>query len=1087
MKNNNRFSKRKFMNQSREILFFLCLMFYSVNTMAQHVVTGKVVDQNQQAIIGASITIKGASQGTISDIDGVFSLNASDKDILRIQYIGYKSTEIPIDGQTSIQIILEEDVAQLEEVVIVGYGVQKKASLTGAITQVKGDATFKDKGLSNPSVALQGEIPGLSVTRSSSRPGSEGVRMQLRGDISVNYDSSPLVIIDGIAGSLDELNQMDSNDIDNISVLKDASAAIYGARSASGVLLVTTKRGSQGKPKISYSGSLSTTLDGIRTPLTTLPEWLDMFYDAQYQDAKASNPGATDEEVERAIDWWVFAGDPLAGDVYSGKDLFDALRRGEVFTQKQMGGNWVARYDPTDLMSTMYGRANSQKHSINISGADEKFSYMASLGFADNNSQLQVAEDGEKKYSGRLNADFQANRYLKFETGMSYEVRNITTPNTDIGAGYFDPWFWPVYNEEGQFYDTFSGLRNPIGGLVGGGQNKTDFNTTRMNMKVIYDVSKLLPGLSLSASGAYKKVEKNIQEFKKSIQYYDWNGNPTGLRDNGVSEGASLKETYNTWTGTTLGGFADYSTTFLKDHSISAMIGLTAEQEDWKRIHTGRQKGLLYPDSDLVDLNVLGGGDNNISDGGQSSWGFVSVVSRLNYNFSDRYLVELLGRRDGSSKLSLEQQWKNFYAISGAWVLTGEEFMKSADWLDNLKLRYNYGKTGNVSGIGNYERYATISTGSAYFGNAMQTSLWLSGMTSSQRTWEVIHSHNVGLDYALLRSRLYGSFDWFDKINTGMFIPVQYPSILGASAPKTNNGKFQAKGWEFAINWRDKVGSLKYDVGFWLSDAKSTILHLQNNENVPLPGKNSDRLIGMPRNAFYVFETAGLFQTQEEADAYYDQYYWNEDHSGPKEGNIIPPPITSGSNRLRPGTRIVVDRNGDGAITNDDIYYAGDAAPHYLFGFKTRMEWKGIDLQAFFQGVWKQTVMRSGYFAYPWATHYMLLNRSFYGKTWSEDNPNTEYAVASRNADFKSWNYINKDVLIQDSRYVRLKTLVVGYSLPQSVIKKASIEKVRVYFSGDDLWEATKIKDGYDPEHGESSNNTFPFSRLISVGVDITF
>jgi hypothetical protein len=360
-------------------------------------------------------------------------------------------------------------------------------------------------------------------------------------------------------------------------------------------------------------------------------------------------------------------------------------------------------------------------------------------------------------------------------------------------------------------------------------------------------------------------------------------------------------------------------------------------------------------------------------------------------------------------------------------------------------------------------------------------------MTSSQRTWETINSHNVGVDFAFLKNRLSGSFDYFSKTNEGMFIPVTYPALLGATAPKTNNGRFGAKGWEFSLNWKDKIGDFTYNVGGFISDAKAEVLELENNENVPWAGKNSNRLIGMPRDAIYVWNTDGIFQTQEEANAYYDTYYWNEDRLGPKSGNILPAPAETGTNRLRPGARKLVDSDKDGAITEKDLVYAGDAAPHYAFGFKAGLEWKGIDLQAFFQGVGKQIVLRTGNIYAPWVVNYTLQNSIFMGKMWTEDNPNAEYTVASRDANFNRFNYQNKDVSVQHSTYIRLKALIVGYTLPPSLTKKASIDKVRIYFSGDDLWEWTKIKDGYDPEHGEASQNTFPFSRLLSFGLDITF
>ncbi|MDR1342391.1 MAG: TonB-dependent receptor [Prevotellaceae bacterium] len=1053
-------------------------------------VSGTVLDGNSEPVAGASVVVKGSTVGAITDANGGYSISVPSDATLVFSFLGLATKEEPVNGRGRVDVTLNESDKALDEVVVVGYGVQKKASLTSAISQISGDDAFKDRGINNASVALQGEVPGLIVTRTSTRPGSENVAMQIRGDISVNGNSSPLVLIDGISGSLDELNQMNPSDIESVSVLKDASAAIYGARSASGVLLVTTKRGRQGKASITYSSSISTTIDGIQPPITSNSEWLDMFYDAQYRDAMANNPDLTSEQdIKKQINWWIFAtgsvlpGVDANGQSYDREDLWRALRDGETLVLTNSGKTY--RYEPGhSLMDELYGQSFSHKHSVGISGADDKFGYRASLGYANNQSQLKVAEDGEKKYSARLNMDYQATKILKFETGMSYEIRNITMPSTNVGDGYYDPWIWPVYNENGHFYDTF-GNRNPVGGLVDGGHIKTDFQTLRANIKATLDLSLLTQGLSVAATGAYKRVGKDIQTLKNKIQYYDWVDVPTTNRQGP----GSLSEDLLKWENRTFGGFVNYERQFNQVHNVSAMLGMTAEEENYKRILASRSNGPLYEGAGLVDLETMVSGTNNGANGGQNSWGFVSYITRLNYSYNDRYLVEFLGRRDGSSKLSASQQWKNFYSVSGGWVISNESFMENLRWLDNLKARYSYGKTGSVEGVEDYERYATISTGSAYFGTALaaQSSMWLGGMTSESRTWETIISHDVGVDFAFLKSRLSGSFDYFSKTNDGMFIPVTYPSVLGATAPKTNNGKFEAKGWEFSLSWRDKIGALTYNVGGFVADASAKVIELENNENVPQAGYNRNRLIGMPRNAIYVYKTDGIFQTQAEADAYYDQYYWNADRSGPKSGNIIPAPQEKGTNRLRPGARKLADTNGDGAITTDDLSYAGDAAPHYTFGFKVGLEWKGIDFQAFFQGVGQQVVLRTGNIYAPWVTNYTLQNTTFMGKMWTEENPNAEYTVASRDQNFNKWNYENKDVSVQNSTYLRMKSLIVGYTLPKHLTSKVSLEKVRVYFSGDDLWEWTKIKDGYDPEHGEASNNTFPFSRLLSFGLDITF
>ena len=1024
-------------------------------------VRGTVVDTNGEPVIGANVMVKGTTNGVITDIDGKFVLsNASG--ILHISFVGYREVEVNIGNQTDFHITLEEDTELLDEVVVVGYGTQKKASLTSAITQVRGEEAFSNKGITNATVALQGEVPGLVITRTSSRPGNEGASMKIRGDVSINGNSDPLVIIDGISGSLDELNSMNANDIENISILKDASAAIYGARSASGVVLVTTKRGKEGKAQVSYSGAISRSITGIQPPFATNSEWLDMFYEAQYYDAAATNPSlTTPEAIHQNINWWIFNSfggptldasdiDPTTGSpmVYRGEALFNAMRAGKVLTLQN--GDKVERWDPNVYMQDyLYGSATSHRHAVTISGADKKFGYYASLGYSDANSQLKVAEDGEKKYSARLNMDYKAYDFLKFETGMSYEKRDITSPSTDVGAGWFDPWFWPIYNENGQAYDTFSGNRNPIGGLTQGGEIKNSLTTFRASGKVTLDLDKWVRGLSFSATGNYKLVRRDKQTIKNQVYYYDWVGTPTGNKQGP----GSLNEEWEKWENVTLGGYANYQRTFADVHNVSAMLGMTAEQETYKKVRGERSNGPLYPGSGLTDLDVWIDGANKTASGGQNSWGFVSYLGRVNYIYDDKYSVELLARRDGSSKLSKEQRWKNFYSVSGFWRLSREKFLNDIEWLSDLKVRYNYGKTGNVNGIDNYERFSVIKTGTAIFGTTatQHTSLWIDGMRSDERTWETIHSHNAGVDFAVLDSRLRGSFDYFVKTNDGMFIDVVYPSILGASAPKTNNGKLRTKGWELALNWNDQIGQVRYNIGASLADASTELLELTNNENEPNPGKNTNRLVGKPLNALYVYQTDGIFQSQEEVDAYYEMYYWNADRTGPKANNILPAPAETGTNRLRPGARRYVDRNGDGAITTDDLYYAGDMAPRLTFGIKLGLEWKGIDFSAFFQGVGKQNILRTGNVYAPWVTNYTGQLTTWMGKTWTPENTNAEYTIMSRDQNFNKFNYNNVDESVQDNKYIRLKSLVVGYSLPKQWIAKAGLSKLRIYFSGDDL------------------------------------
>jgi TonB-linked SusC/RagA family outer membrane protein len=675
----NNIGKNKFMDKRYLIAAALCLASssaiqaasaatntsLSVQQQKGNVVQGTIVDQNGEPVIGATVRVKGSKTGTVTDLDGKFTLTNANGPI-EVSYIGYKTQIVKNAKGNNLRISLQEDANALEDVVVVGYGQQKKASLTSAITQIKGEEVFKDRTVSSTAVALQGEIPGLTVTRNSTRPGSEGASFQIRGDISVNGKSSPLIIIDGVTGSLDELNSMNGNDIDNISVLKDASAAIYGSRAASGVILVTTKRGKEGKAHISYNGSISRTIDGIQTPLTNTNEWLDMFYEAQYNDASVVCGSSDPAVIHDNINWWIFNSfggpsldktdiDPETGNptIYKGEKLFNALRAGKVLTVQN--SNRVERWDTSqDIMKALYGQATSQRHNVNISGADQRFGYNLSLGYESAKSQLKPAYDGQRKWSGRLNADYKATDDLKISTNIAYEKRDVQSPSTDVGQGWFDQWFWPIYNENGEVYDTF-GHRNPIAGLTQGGTYKYQLTTLRGNVSGTYDFKKFVKGLTLTGNAAYKMVEQNSQTTNYKVDYHDW----VGFVTNTLHAPGSMVQENKRWENITLSALLNYQNTFAKYHNVAAMVGMTAEQETNKNLKLGRYKGPMYENSGIEDLNVFTNGDNNVANGGKSSWGLLSYLTRVSYNFDNRYSVEFLGRRDGSSKLSTSQRWNS--------------------------------------------------------------------------------------------------------------------------------------------------------------------------------------------------------------------------------------------------------------------------------------------------------------------------------------------------------------------------------------------------------------------------------------------
>lgn len=449
-------------------------------------------------------------------------------------------------------------------------------------------------------------------------------------------------------------------------------------------------------------------------------------------------------------------------------------------------------------------------------------------------------------------------------------------------------------------------------------------------------------------------------------------------------------------------------------------------------------------------------------------------------------MIELIGRRDGNSKFADGYRFKNFASASGGWVFTSEDFMKFIEpVVDFGKIRFSYGSSGNDVGLGDYDYVSTISQDVTALGNPISsqvlTGLNNGGLISYTRTWEKVEQKNIGIDLRFLNQRLSGTFDYFIKDNIGMLSQVSYPQVLGGTAPKTNSGHLNVKGWELTIGWRDNLKDFSYYVNFNIGDTKSMLKELEGAD-IYDAGKNG-AVNGYPLNSYFLYRTDGFFKDQAEVDRYYALYGKNEDALA----NVGQGTTTE----LRPGDTKRIDMNGDYIINrskNSDLQYLGDANPHYVFGITVGGSWKGIDLNAFFQGVGKQYIMRTGWMAYPFYAQYTNQNPSFLGQTWTLENTDAKYPRLTTYQNRAKWNYENNDFMLQNSRYMRLKSLVVGYTLPTVWTRKAKLEKVRVYFSGNDLWETTSIKDGFDPEMGETSNNNgYPFSRTWSFGVNIGF
>jgi len=1032
-------------------LMLLLLLGVSFGAYAQSTLIGKVTDQKGEPIIGASIKIKGTNSGTITDVSGLFKLNSSGNETLIISYIGFQSQEVSVNGKTSISVQLNEDDKSLDEVIVVGYGTQRKTSLTGAVAQVSGTEAINGKSSTNVAEDLQGVIPGLTVTRTSSRPGNEGLVLKLRGDISVN-SVSPMILIDGMVADQAEFAQINPDDIETISVLKDASASIYGTRAAGGVILITTKRGKEGKVQVTYSGSYHINTISHRFPVANASQF------GQMDEQAATNDAVATGSPSYFIGWQ--------------KSVVDGFITGGLSTPWGATGLHLYPNGPTsDQFNDVYGDTSGQDHSITISGGSDKLKVNTSLSYASDRSLEKVVFDGTNKYTFRTNADYKINKWATAQFNISYDNRQVSTPTNGVGQGVQDPFIFPMYNPLGEYYDQF-GYNNILAKLTEGGTTNATTQYLRMGGNLKIDLGFLLKGLSINGNVGVKSQNYWLNQTNSQVTMYDWTGNITYQT---TPSSTNIADTYQSNMYKTYGAFVNYLRSF-NEHHISLMGGLTTEDNQYTQLYGKRT---TMSSTTLSDLNTASA-STATNAGGSNEWALVSYIARANYDYKGIYLLEASGRRDGSSKLFSDYRWKDFGGLTGGIRLSEMNFMKELGIFDNLKVRGGYGETGSISGIGNYDYISGISTGTTVFGytGALSNTSWVSSMTTTQRTWERIGNSNIGIDFNVLKNRLDGTIDVYHRQNSDMLIQVVYPAILGASAPYTNSGDFNTDGWEMAFNWKDKIGKdFNYNIGVSLANSQSVVTSYP--AKVAIAAGTNSVVQGKPLNAIYVYRTDGYLQNPAAVTAYYPTVNGT--------GSIVP--VQSSTNLLTPGCLKRIDLNGDGKITTADLSYFGDANPHYTFGINLGASFKGFDFNAFLQGVGQQYLLRSGYLAYPFAASWTNQNSTFLGNTWTAGNPNAAFPVMSTNGSRNTWNYQYNDVNIVNCSYIRVKSIVLGYSLPKSVIRKMNIDKLRIYVSGNDLFTLSNVKDGFDPEDqaAASQGNVDVYARSVTFGVNLTF
>lgn len=1032
-------------SQNRKRIAFLFSLFFilSINCIAQQrTIKGQVIDgSSNEPLIGVSVFEKGTTNGSVSDLDGNFTINvSSSKSIIQFSFIGYVSQEIKAD-KSNVKIILKEDNKTLDEVVVVGYGIQKKVNLSGAVSAIKGDA-ISAKASTDVLSALQGEMPGVTVLRSSGEPGSETSGMRIRGFSSTN-STKTLVLIDGIEGDLTLLNP---DEVESISVLKDAAAcAIYGARAASGVVLVTTKGGVEGKAKVTYNGSFS-----INTP-GNMPERLPAWEEQDFINISRINASGKPEWNEEQSSW-------------IGNPNFNYRPNGS-------NGRWDFFQATNWINEGVKDYTTQQSHSVTVSGGNKSLNYLISAGFYTKDGLLKYGPDNYDRYNLRAKVTTEINKYLDFTLNASYQ--GTEREENPYGAGNILERLFrvrgrqPIYNPEEDINESpYNGdlQQNAIDIMKNGGINKQHFeNYTAKGTLTIQDVIK---GVRINLSASRRAGYWSMENQKRNLIWYDRLG--TGIRFQ-INNPNSLTKKKNSETQDLLEATINYDLNIDK-HSINLLAGSTYENYRKDEISATATNlnsndffSFNYYDSSLAE-------NTNISDNIEP-WSMMSYFGRINYSFSDRYLFEANIRYDGSSRLAPSHRWKAFPSFSAAWRINEEKWFKVKP-ISNLKLRASWGQLGNGAVLGLYDYIALIESGT-HLGEGYY---YQKELASSEKTWETIETTNIGLDLGMLNNKLNFTADYYWKYNNDMLANLQLPHTIGVGVPTANVGKLKTWGWELSLGWKDKIGNVDYQVNFNLSDSENKLMKYDGVSTVK---EGSITLLeGYPLNTIWGYKTDGYWKSRDEYLAYKEA---NPGYKTFQDGKIAGGDVKY----VALGAQDHIIGAGNGVPGDSgDLVYLGNSNGRYLYGINLSAQWKNFDISAMFQGVGKRDILiNSGTMAplsqsslMPWTIH-----RDY----WTEDNQDAYWPRLYNYNNGEAFNFHASDKWLQDASYIRLKNLTIGYTIP---ISKSIVDKLRVYVIGTDLWEHSNLLNVFDPEVGNNASaNYYPFFRTYSVGVNVVF